>query len=90
MTLTPWIEPTTTRRAPTPALHILINTQHMLTLPTQHRRLIPSCTRPDTGFVVFACVVTSNARVKLVTAKVLDGDDVECRVPMCALGEWCD
>jgi len=34
--------------------------------------------------------VASNARVELVAAKVLDGDDVERRMPVCALCEWCD
>ena len=34
--------------------------------------------------------MASNAGVELVAAKVLDGDDVERRMPVCALREWRD
>jgi hypothetical protein len=36
--------------------------------------------------VSFAGIVTTDARVELLAAEMLDGDDVEPRVPVGALG----
>jgi len=90
MILAAWVKPTAALRALASTLHILIDGQHMLALATQHRHLLPQGAWPDAGVVWFGCVVASNARVELVAAKVLDGNDVERRMPVCALCEWCD
>jgi hypothetical protein len=75
--LAAWIEAPPTFRALAPILHVLINRQHMFALSTQHRLLVALSFGPNARFVHLACVVTTNARVKLLAAKVLDGDDVE-------------
>jgi hypothetical protein len=36
------------------------------------------------------CIVAADASVELFTANMLDGDDVEVRMPMRALCEWRD
>lgn len=79
------IECASALRAFAPAIHVLGDTQNMLALSAKHRALISSRARPDIRFMRLACIVTTNARVKLLAAKMLDGDDVECGVPMGAL-----
>jgi hypothetical protein len=58
----------------------------MLALPTKHRTNISLIVWPDTRIVSFAGIVTTDARVELLAAEMLDGDDVEPRVPVGALG----
>jgi hypothetical protein len=86
MPLTPRIEPTPTLSAFTSTRHILLDAQHVITRSTQHRFLVSSITRPATRRVCLACVVAADACVKFATAEVLDGDDIERRVPVSALG----
>jgi hypothetical protein len=88
--LAAWIEATPTLRTLAPTTHVLINRQHVFALPTKYRLLVPPGFGPDARYVRLACVVTTDTRVKLLTAEMLDGDDVEGRVPVGALGEWCD
>jgi hypothetical protein len=88
--LAPWIEATTTICTPAPTAHVLVNRQRVFALPTEHRLRVPLTFGPDARLVRLACVVTADARVKLLAAKVLDGDDVEGRMPVNALRKWCD
>jgi hypothetical protein len=62
----------------------------MLALPTKHRLLVPLIFGPDARFVRLVHVVTTDARVEPLAAEVLDGDDVERRVPVRALRKWRD
>jgi hypothetical protein len=59
-------------------------------LPTEHRLLVPLGSWPDAGLMRLASVVTTDACVEFLAAEVLDGDDVEARVPMAAVRERCD
>jgi len=83
--LTPRIESTSTSCALTSTAQILLNCQNILACSTQHSLFIPPVLRPYPRIMRFACVVTANACIELVATEVLDGDDVERRVPMGAL-----
>ena len=86
MPLTPRIEPRPATRTHTPTAQILVNPQHMLTLPAQDSLLVALRKRPDVRCVLLEGVVTTNASVEFAAAGVADGDDVQGRVPVCALG----
>jgi hypothetical protein len=86
MPLTPRIETIPTLRTFTPARYILLNAQHMFANSTQHCLLGSLLTRPYTRLVSLACIVAADACVELITAVVLDGDDIEGRVPVSTLG----
>jgi hypothetical protein len=85
MLLTPLIKPRPTLRTPTPTIQVLLHTQDILTSTTQHRFLIPLLFFPNTRLMTFQRIMAANARVKLVTTCVFDGDDVAVGVPVCAL-----
>jgi hypothetical protein len=87
---TPWIEATPTLRTLTPTAHILIDRQHVSALPTKYRLLVPLGLGPDARLVRLAHVVTADAGVELLAAEVLNGDDVERRMPVSALRKWRD
>lgn len=57
----------------------------MFALPTQHSSFIPTIARPCSRLVILARIVTTNARVEFAATKMLDGNDVERRVPVSAL-----
>ncbi len=80
------IECASALRALASAFHIFSDGQDMLALPTKHRTNISLIVRPDIRIVSFAGIVTTDARVELLAAEMLDGDDVEPRVPVGALG----
>jgi hypothetical protein len=61
----------------------------VLALSAKYRALISSRKRPDKRHVWFAGVMTADAGVELLTAEVLDGDDVEWGVPVSALRQRC-
>ena len=61
----------------------------MLALSAKYRTLISARKRPDKRHMWFAGVMTADASVELSTAEVLDGDDVERRVPVSALRQRC-
>ena len=61
----------------------------MLALSAKYRTLISARKRPDKRHMWFAGVMTADASVELLTAEVLDGDDVERRVPVSALRQRC-
>jgi hypothetical protein len=90
MVLAAWVESASTFGASAAAVEVLVHGQNMFALSTEHRILIPSCLGPDFSCMRLECIVTADARVELVAAEMLDGDDVEQRVPMCALCEWSD
>lgn len=85
MPLTPWVESTSTLRALAPTIHVLLDTQNMFAPPTEYGFLISFVKRPDSRLVVFKLIVAADACVELVATEVLDGDDVEGRVPVGAL-----
>ena len=85
MVLAAWIECAPTHRASAPALHVLVHRQNMFALPAQHGSIVSAISRPQAGFVRFACVVAADACVEFVAAEMFDGNDVEGRVPMGAL-----
>jgi hypothetical protein len=74
---TSWVEATRTLCAFAATLHILLDTQHMLALAAKYCFFVPLTARPDSGFVIFTCIVATNAGVELVAAIMLYGDDVE-------------
>jgi hypothetical protein len=77
MYLTPRIEPAFASGAPAPTRHVLVYRQHMLAMPAQHCFFASSLARPNARFVRLTRVMAADARVEVVAAKVLDGDDVE-------------
>jgi hypothetical protein len=87
MVFTSRIECATTLCAATPARQILIDTQHVLTSAAQYGSLAALRNRPYSRRVGLASVVAADAGVEAVAAGMLDGDDVEGRVPMRALGQ---
>lgn len=89
MILATRVESASTLGALTPALHVLINRQHMFTIPTQHSSFISAVARPCPGCVIFARIMATNAGVDFVATKMLDGDDVEGRVPVRTLRALC-
>jgi hypothetical protein len=88
MHLAPRIEPAFASGAPAPTRHVLVYCQHMLAMPAQHCFLASPLARPNARFVRLTRVVAADARVELVAAEVLDGDDVEGRMPVGALRQW--
>ena len=89
MVLAPWIECACTSRTFASALHIFGNSQNVLALSAKYRTLVSSRKRPDKRHVCFAGIMTADAGVELLTAEVLDGDDVEWGVPVSALRQRC-
>jgi hypothetical protein len=90
MILTPRIESLLTLSTTAPTIHVLFDTEDMLAGATKHRIIASSTHRPDPRLVSFTRVVAADAGIVLLAAVVLDGDDIERRVPMGALGQWCD
>lgn len=90
MILTPRIEALPTLSTTAPTIHILFDTEDMLAGATKHRIVASSTFRPDSRLVSLTRVVAADAGIVLLAAVVLDGDDVERRVPMGTLGQWCD
>jgi hypothetical protein len=89
MILASWIECACASRTFASALHVFGNGQNVLALPTKYRTLVSPRKRPETRLVWFAGVMTADTSVELLAAEVLDGDDVERRVPMSALRQRC-
>lgn len=92
MLLTPWIPPRPTTSTswrpffPILAVNILPHTPNPLTLPTEHRFLSPVFLLPHLRFVIrFPRVVAADTCVELAAAGVFYSDDVERRMPVCAL-----
>ena len=85
VSFTPRIEPASTSRALTSTSQILVDRQHIFACSTQYSLFIPPVLRPYPRLVRFACVVATDACIELIATEVLDGDDVERRVPMGAL-----
>jgi hypothetical protein len=90
MILTSRIEALPTLSTTAPTIHVLFDTEDMLAGATKHRTIASSIPRPDSRLVSFTRVVAADAGIVLLTAVVLDGDDIERRVPMGTLGQWCD
>lgn len=76
MVLASRIEAFSTLRTTASAVHILIDAQDVLTHPAKHCSFISLVSWPYTGLVGLLCIVTADAGVELLAAKVLDGDDV--------------
>lgn len=62
----------------------------MFTHSTKYCLLVPLISWPHTGLVGLLCIMTADAGVEFLAAKVLDGDDVQGRVPVGALGQLGD
>jgi hypothetical protein len=77
MILATRIEPAFAFGAPAPTRHVLVYCQHMLAMPAQHCFLASSLARPNPRCMRLTRNMAADARVELVAAKVLDGDDVE-------------
>ena len=73
----PRIEALSTSSTLAAAAHILVNTQDMLTRSTKHCFLFSLTSWPDARFVGLTGIVTADAGVELLAAKMLDGDDVQ-------------
>ena len=73
--------------AATPTRKILIDSQHMPAGAAQYGSLAALRTRPYGRGVSLASVVAADAGVEAVAAGMLDGDDVEGRVPVGTLGQ---
>ena len=84
---TPRVKPAPTTCTPTSTVHILLDAQYILALPTQHRALAPLTDWPYARRVRLTCVVAGNAGVEFPAEEMMDGDDVEGGVPVGALGE---
>jgi hypothetical protein len=87
MIFTPWVERTTALCTATPTRKVFINVQHMLAGTAQYGSLAALRHRPYIRRVGLASVVAADAGVEAATTRVLDGDDVERRVPVRALGQ---
>lgn len=70
-----------------PTAHVLLDSQDMLTRPTKHYSFVSLTHRPHIGLVGFTGIMATDAGVELLAAEVLNGDDVQWRVPMSALGQ---
>jgi hypothetical protein len=86
MVLAAGIECASTYYASAPALHVFVHRQYMVAIPAQHRFFVSAIPWPHSRFVCFACVMATDAGVEFVAAEMFDGDDIEWRVPMSALG----
>jgi hypothetical protein len=87
MVFTSWIERTTALCTATPTGKIVINTQHVLAGTAQYGSLAALRHRPYSRRVGLASVVAADAGVEAGTTGVLDGDDIERRVPVRALSQ---
>jgi hypothetical protein len=87
MVLATGIECASTGYAFAPALHVFVHCQHVFTIPAQYGSFVSAMSWPHGRFVCLACVMATDAGVEFVAAEMLDGDDVEGRVPMNALGQ---
>jgi hypothetical protein len=85
MPFTPRIKPSATTRATAPTVQVLVHRQYILALTAQNCSLITLGDWPDSGFVRFELVVAGDAGVEFRAAGVLDCDDVQGGVPVCAL-----
>lgn len=90
MVLASRVEPLPTIRTPASALHVLVDAQNMLARSTEHYLFVPLISWPRIRLVDLLCVVTADAGVELLAAEVLDGDDVQRRVPVRTLSQWSD
>jgi hypothetical protein len=90
MTLTPRIEALPTLGTTAPTTHVILDTEDMLASATQHCVFTSSTFRPDPRPVSLTRIVAADAGVVLPAAVMLDGDDIERRVPMGTLGQWCN
>jgi hypothetical protein len=81
------VEGTTALCTATPTGEIFINTQHVLAGAAQYGSLAALRHRPYSRRVGLASVVAGDAGVEAATTRVLDGDDIERRVPVGALGQ---
>ena len=86
----PRIETFSTLRTFASAAHVFVDTQNMLASSAKHHFVLFSIPWPDSRLVIFACVVAADASVEFLAAKMLNGDDVQGRVPMTALSQWSD
>ena len=86
----PGIEAFSTLRTFASAAHVFVDTQYMLASSAKHHFVLFSIPWPDSRLVIFACVVAADASVELLAAKMLNGDNVQGRVPMAALSQWGD
>ncbi|RDW87865.1 hypothetical protein BP5796_03559 [Coleophoma crateriformis] len=86
MHLASGIEPLGTARAPIVTGQVLSNSQEKTTAPAQDRFFIARIAGPDLRSMARERRVAVDAGVELVAAFVLDGDDVERGMVMCALG----
>ena len=77
MVLAARVESTLALCALAPALQVLVHSQHMPALPTQHSAFASSRPGPDFRRMRLARIVAADACVKLFAAEVFDGDDVE-------------
>lgn len=76
MVLAPWIKALSALRTFTSAGQVFLNAQDMLTGSTKHRFLGSLASWPHSRLVIFTRIMAADAGVKLLAAKVLDGDDV--------------
>jgi hypothetical protein len=87
MVFTSGVEGTTALCTATPTREIFINTQHVIAGTAQYGSLAALRHRPYSRQVGLASVVAGDAGVEAATTRVLDGDDIERRVPVGALGQ---
>lgn len=73
-----------------PTVHVLVDAQNVFASPAKHRCVTSLISWPNTRLVSLASIMTADASIELLTAKVLDGDDIERGVPMGALGQRCN
>jgi hypothetical protein len=82
MVLAAWVKCASTCCALAPTLHVFLYCQKIFTAPTKDCSFISVIPWPHIRFVRLACVMAADTSVKFVAAEMIDGDDVEGRVPM--------
>lgn len=87
MVFAPRIKALSALRTPTSALHVLVDAQDIFTRSAKHCLYVPLVPWPYAGLVGLLCIMAADAGVELLTAEVLDGNDVERRVPVGALSQ---
>lgn len=73
-----------------PTAQVRFDRQLGTAAPTEYGFVLSLMLRPDLGWVAGKCVVTAYTSIKLVTALVLNGNDVPSGVPVSALCQGTD